>query len=186
MRGSFGPPPFRMQGRCMAEPRQAPRELFPLPLVDHSGSSLRSQVSRGVSRRIQKSSHVNGEMNTIIAALHDLWVGGASAPNSSRPEGVSLGQQMVQQHVRRSVLKLGALLAIFLAQEPFVRSELAVLQSMRSTLEPAFRSTLLECPCHRALLCRLRWPISGALEDDMKSTNFLLISFDQRPRPIQP
>ena len=67
-----------------------------------------------------------------------------------------------------------------------MRSELAVLQSMRSTLEPAFRSTLLACPCHRALLCRLRWPISGALEDDMKSTNFLLISFDQRPRPIQP
>ena len=67
-----------------------------------------------------------------------------------------------------------------------MRSELAVLQSIPCALEPAFRSTLLSCPCHRALLCRLRWPISGALEDDMKSTNFLLISFDQRPWPIQP
>ena len=186
VRGVFGPPPFRRQGRCMAEPRQAPRDLFPLPLVDHSGLSCRSQVCRGVSRRIQKCSHVNGEVNSIISALNDLWVGGAPAPNSSRPAGVSLGQQMVQQHVRRSVLKLGAPPRDLTGSGALRALRVGGASEYSSALEPAFRSTLLSCPCHRARLCRLRWPISGALEDDMKSTNFLLISFDQRPWPIQP
>ena len=92
----------------MTGDRRLPRDLFPLPGVAQRHGRIGGPVCRAVAQRIRKAFHIEGDMNTVIDSLNNLWCGGAIPLNSASGAEKSLAQSLVTQHVRRSVLRLGA------------------------------------------------------------------------------